>query len=293
MPACDMNGIGPLLCRPDSNLGGLPDPDSAGEEIIAVHAEGDRQIGHGGLGHRRDFNGKTGTVFERTTIEILPDIFTRCHELRNQIAMRGMDFHRVETGFAGPHSGFDKAVLGALDPVSRHGLRHDDLGVPLMHAVEEGGRRNRLLAANVEAGMAAAMADLDRGFRPFRMDGCDQLGQTGQEAVVIQSQLVVAVLADLFGCGHFNRHQPDAAACTGLKIGDGIGRHKALGIGMAGGHRCHDDAVAQLDRTQAGLLQQSGQNSCGHGGYSCRGRVRSNRQTFHEPPVILIASPVM
>ena len=108
------------------------------------------------------------------------------------------------------------------------------------------GRRDRRLAADVDAGVAAAMAELDRGLGAAAVDFADQPREPGQEAVVIDAELAAAMAAGLFRRRHLDRDQADAAAHPRHVIGDGLVGDVALLVGAARGHRRHHDPVRDL-----------------------------------------------
>ncbi len=114
-----------------------------------------------------------------------------------------------------------------------------------------GGGRNGLLAANVDAGVAAAVAELDRGFGAAAMDFADQPRQARNESVVIDTELAAAMAAGLFRRGHLDRDHARAAAHPCHVIGDGLVGDVTFFVRAARRHRRHDDPVRDLGRPDA------------------------------------------
>ena len=103
-----------------------------------------------------------------------------------------------------------------------------------------------MFAANILAGMAAAVAELDRGFGAAAVNRFDQAGEPGQEAVVINAELAMPVPPRLFRRGHFHRDQADSAFDPRPVIGHRVVGDEALGIRRARRHRRQHDAIADL-----------------------------------------------
>ena len=90
-----------------------------------------------------------------------------------QVAVRGMDLDGVVTGALRPSCRRDERCARSRDALLRHRLRDDDFAMPLLDTVRHGGRGDRRLARNVDPGMPAAMAKLDRGLRAGGVDHLD------------------------------------------------------------------------------------------------------------------------
>ena len=117
-------------------------------------------------------------------------------------------------------------------------------------------RRDRRLAADVDAGVAAAVAELDRGLGAAAVDFADQAGKPRQEAVVVDAELAAAMPAGLLGRGHLDRDQAGAAAHPRHVIGDGGVGDCAIVVGGARRHRRHDDPVRDFRRSDARRREQ-------------------------------------
>jgi len=81
------------------------------------------------------------------------------------------------------------------DASPRHFLRHDRLKRRLVDWMRNGRRSNRRLAADIDAGVATAVAELDRGARPGAMDLLREPPQSRQEAIVVDADLAPTVPA--------------------------------------------------------------------------------------------------
>jgi hypothetical protein len=111
--------------------------------------------------------------------------------------------------------------------------------------------RNRRLAANIDAGVATGMTQLDRGLGASGVDGIDEAPQTRNEAVVIDSDFATAMPPRFFRRGHLHGDQAGAAAHPRHVVGDAVIGNEAVVVRRARGHRRHDDAVFNLDRSDA------------------------------------------
>jgi hypothetical protein len=119
----------------------------------------------------------------------------------------------------------------------------------------EGG--DRLLAADVDAGVAAAVAELDRSFRAAAMDFTDQPRQAGNEVALVNAELAAAMPSGLFRRGHLDGDEAGAAAHPRHVIGDGLVGDVAFLIRAACGHRRHHDPIGDLHRSDARGSEQN------------------------------------
>ena len=88
--------------------------------------------------------------------------------------------------------------------------------------MRNGGGRNRRLAADVAARMAAAVAELDRGLGAAAVNVFDETGEPRQEAIVMDAELAQAMAAGAFRRGHLHRDEADTAAYARHVTGDGV-----------------------------------------------------------------------
>ena len=115
-------------------------------------------------------------------------------ELRDQIAVRGVDFDAIEPGLLRALRGGDMGGDGLHDTRLGHRFRDDGLERGLVDRMRNGRRRDRRLAANIDTRMAAAVAELDRRLGAAAMDLADQPRQARNETIVVDADLVAAML---------------------------------------------------------------------------------------------------
>src|SRR5262245_63085678 len=111
---------------------------------------------------------------------------------------------------------------GGVDARLGHLLRNDGLEGGLVDRVRDRRRRDRRLTADVDAGMAAAVAKLDRRLRSGSMNLPDQPRQPRQEAVVVDADLAAAMAPGLFRRGHLDSDEADPAARPRQVVGERI-----------------------------------------------------------------------
>ena len=256
MPGGDVQRVGAGRRGPDRDLPAFAIGQPAGKEIL------DRQpINHAEARHRRlhraqHIEPEAGAVFERAAIVVGAAVFERRVKLRNQIAVRGVNFDAIEAGLLRALCGGDIGGRRRGDARLGHLLRNDGLERRFIDRMRNCRRRDRRFAADVDAGMAAAMAELDRGLGAAAMDFPDQPRQAGNEAIVIDADLVAAMPAALFRRRHFHGDQPGAAAHPRHVIGDAVVGDEAFGVRRARRHRRHDDAVFDFDRPDTGRSEE-------------------------------------
>jgi hypothetical protein len=120
-------------------------------------------------------------------------------ELRDQIAVRGVDLDAIEARFLRAQRGGDVRRDRLRDARLGHLLRHDGLERRLVDRMRNGRRRNGRLAANVDAGVAAAVTELNRGLGAAAMNFADQARQPRNKPIVIDADFVAAVAAAFSG----------------------------------------------------------------------------------------------
>ena len=210
-----------------------------------------RHSRHRGLDRAQRFEPEPRPVLQAPAICIGAPVLERGVKLRDEVAVSGVDFDAVEAGLARAHGGGGMGGDRRVDARLRHFLRHDGLECGLVDRMRNGRRGDRRLAANVDAGVSAAMAELDRDFRSGAMQLVDQARQPRHEAIVVDSHLAAAVAAGLFRRRHLDGDEADAAARPRQIIGDAVVGDVALGVGRPRRHRRHDDSVRDLNRTDA------------------------------------------
>ena len=160
--------------------------------------------------------------------------------------MRCVDLDAIEFRFLRPHGRRGERSGRRGDVIERHLLGDDRLVGDLEHRMRNGGGRNRRLAADVDACMAAAMAELDRGLGAAAVDVFDEAGETRQEPIIVDAELAHAMAAGAFRRCHLHGDESGAAAHARHVIGDRVVGNVTLCIGQPRGHRRHDDAVAHF-----------------------------------------------
>ena len=134
--------------------------------------------------------------------------------------MRGVDFDAIEPGLLCAQGSTDVRGDGLGDARLGHLLRNDGLERGLIDRMRNGRRRDRRLAANVGARVAAAVPELDRSLGAAAMDLRDEPRQPGQEAIVIDADLVAAMASASFRRSHLDGDETHAAAHPRHVVGD-------------------------------------------------------------------------
>src|SRR5580698_4797233 len=119
-------------------------------------------------------------------------------ELRDEITVRGVDFDAIEAGMLGALRRGDVRGDGLRDARLGHRFRHDGLECGLVDRMRNGRRRDRRLTANVDPGVAAAVAELDRRLGAATVNLADETRQARNETVIVDADLVAAMPATLF-----------------------------------------------------------------------------------------------
>src|ERR1700744_6493117 len=99
MPGGDMDGIGAGRRRPDRDLAAFAVEQAAVKEILDRKPIDDTETGHGFFHRAQYLEPEAGAVFEAAAVVVVPAILERRVELRDQIAVRGMDLDAIEAGF--------------------------------------------------------------------------------------------------------------------------------------------------------------------------------------------------
>ena len=145
--------------------------------------------------------------------------------------MRGVDFDAVEAGLLGARRRGGEGVHGVADVHHRHRPGNDGLVGHLVDRMRDGGRRDRRLAADVEAGVAAAVAKLDRALAAAAMDFANEPRQARQELVVVDAELAQPMPSGALRRGHLDGDEADAAAHPRHVVVDGVVGDVAVLVG--------------------------------------------------------------
>ena len=256
MAGGDVERVGSRFRRPDRDLPALVEAQSAGKVVLDREAVDDGRSVRRDLDRAQHVEPEAGAVLQAAAVFVGAPVLERGVKLRDQVTVGGMDLDAVEARLLGARGGGGVRGDGDLDARLGHFLRDDGLECGLVDRMGNGRGRNRRLAADVDAGMPAAMAELDRRLRSGAMNLIDQPRQPRQEAIVVDSHLVAAVAAGLFRRRHLDGDEADAAACPREIIGDAVVGDEAFRVRRARGHRRHDDPVGDLDRADARGRQQ-------------------------------------
>ena len=252
MAGRDVERIGARLRRPDRDLAALLVGHAVGKIVLDREPVDDAERRRRGLDRAQHLEPEAGAVRERAAIGVGAAVLERGVELRDQIAVGGVDLDAVEAGLAGADRGGGIGGDGGRDARDAHRLGHDGLEGDLIDRMRDRRRRDRGLARDVDPGVAAAVAELDRGLGPAGMDHVDEAAEPGDEPVVVDAELAEAMAAGLLGRGHLDRDQADAAPHPGGVVGEGVLGDEARLVRGPRGHRRHHDPVRDLDRADPG-----------------------------------------
>src|SRR5262245_7061605 len=125
-------------------------------------------------------------------------------ELRNEITVRGVDLDTVETRLACPHGGRGVRRDRRIDALLGHFLWGDGFEGRLVNRMRDRRRSNRRLAADVAAGMSAAVAELNRRLRSGAVNFIDQVDEPRQKAVVVDPDLAATMSAGFLRRRHLD-----------------------------------------------------------------------------------------
>src|SRR5205085_2800577 len=148
---------------------------------------------------------------QAAAVLVTAPILERRMELRNQIAVRGVNFDAVEARRARAQRRRNVRGNSAANPLSAHLLRNDGLQRGLVDRMRDRRWCNRRLAADIHAGMPAAVAELDRCLGSGGVNRLDQTRQPGNEAVVVYSNFLPAMAPRALRRCHFHGDETDTA----------------------------------------------------------------------------------
>ena len=193
------------------DLDALGDLDAALESVVHVVLDGD--------GHAAGACGPDGlfethpheahAVFERASVFVAPMVGVGREELRDEIAVPGMDLHGVESGVVGGADGASEVFGDLFDLAAAHAA-HGGVGVEV-HA-------RRCADGHLPGGgpvcHVSAVSDLNGGGGSFAVDGVGDVAQPGDDRGAEPELLVERETAAADG-GVGERGHADAAAGYG------------------------------------------------------------------------------
>ena len=92
----DVQRVGAGFRRPDRDLAALVERQPAGEEVLDRQPIDDRHAGHRRLHRAQHFEPEAGAVLQAAAIFVGAPVLERGVELRDQVAVRGVDLDAVE-----------------------------------------------------------------------------------------------------------------------------------------------------------------------------------------------------
>ena len=176
MAGRDVQRVGAGLRRPQRDLlaFGVLQPF---REIVVDREPVDHRDLHRRLAGAQHLKADARAVFELAAVLVGAAVLERREELRDQVAVRGMD---LDARRSRPSRARAAAAAKACT-VLRMSITVIARGtmvslVDLVNRMRNGRGRDRRLAADVEAGVAAAVAELDRALAAAAMDFSERAG---------------------------------------------------------------------------------------------------------------------
>ena len=109
MPGGDVQRIGARIGRPQRDLLAFVKRQAAVEEVFDRQPVDHAEAGRGGLDRTQDVEPEAGPVLEAAAVLVGAPVFERRVELRDQVAVRGVNFDAVEAGLLRAQRGGDMA----------------------------------------------------------------------------------------------------------------------------------------------------------------------------------------
>ncbi len=276
MPAGHVDCIRTGIGDPTGNIHRLGGSQATIEEIIAIHAKDHGEARNGSPDRRGNLERETRPVGQFAAITVLPRVLQRRHQLRQKIAMRAVQFHRIEAGPFSPRCGGGKG-RDRLGNAGRAHLGGDDgFGVAFLHMMGDCRGRDGGLPAYVGARVPAPVTKLDRCLCASALDAGHNPRKARQEPVVRYGQFEMPVLARRFRRGHLDGHEPGPALRARPVVCLGLPGGVPFGIRQARCHWRHHDPVCKFHRADPARAEQRTLNSLiRHGGGVHSFRTRS------------------
>ncbi len=150
MSRSDMQRVGAALRRPERDLPAFGERQAAGKEVFDRQPVDHAQVRHRRLHGTQNFQTEAGAIFQAAAVFVVAPVLERRMELRDQIAVCGVDFDAIEAGLLRALRGGDMGGDGLHDARLGHRFRNDGLERGLVDRMRNGRRRDRRLAANVD-----------------------------------------------------------------------------------------------------------------------------------------------
>ena len=135
MAGADVQGVGARVSRPDRNLLAFVPWQAAREIVLDRQPINHRHVADRRLDGAQHLKPKASPVFKAAAVLVDAPVLERRVELRDQIAMRGMDLDAIEAGAPGAPGGCCECRRRFGDPRMRHLLRHNGLERDLIDRV--------------------------------------------------------------------------------------------------------------------------------------------------------------
>ena len=226
------------------------DFEPAAEAVAHVCLDQHRHIAAGSF-HRllHTYFHEAHPVFERSAVFVAPPVRVRRQELADQVAVSGVYFDGVESGFAGQFHGRAERFSYSGDFVFAQ-PPHEGGGVD----VESGRSGQRRAAADAPVRHVAAVSDLDSGGGAFGVDGVGDPAQTRHD-LRTQPQLMRKrqTVARYRSIGQ-RRHSDAAARDAAVVVVQQVGRRVARAHAFEGGGA--NRAVAEGQRSDFARSEQ-------------------------------------
>ena len=226
---------------------------ASGEAVLDVMPVGNGEIASDRLADGPDDRQRHAqTVFEASSVGVLPTVRQRRHELAEQVAVRAVDLQHVETGF--PNAAGDLR-MGVYDAFDVFNVQHHAFGMVAETRHIRNHRRGEPGNGRIDA--APAVDELQRSPCAVRLDGPGQFGKPFDLAVVRRADAPDEGGSARFHGGSFDAHQTDAALGALRVIVDQPFGDVAASGGEIGQHGRHDGSVADDQRIDRDGTQQT------------------------------------
>jgi hypothetical protein len=182
-----------------------------------------------------------------------------------QVAVGAVDFHAVRSRVDGPAGRGDEVVHGGPDLCGGHRFRFGVgllalLGERLAGPGDRAGGEDAAAAVDGGVGLAAGVHDLQDDAAALGVHRLEHPLPAGRLLVGGDARLTDIPLRGVVGEGALGDDQPDARPLPVVLDHQVPG--DAGGTGPDPGHRCHDDAVGELDLSErdGGEKRRDGRN---------------------------------